>query len=288
MNQQNKILVGASSGIKFTESPRWRGDKMWFLDIHDNSIKTADMSGSVSTQVKLPFIPNSFGFMADGAILVGDAFKRTIHRSVRGDIQPFADISALTKFCLSDGITDSKGGMYVGDIGYNFLDPAQKPVNSCVIVRVSPEGQSAVVAKDLAFPNGMVITPDNKTLIVAETLNNCLTAFDIIPDGSLSGRRVWAQLPKDVGPDGICLDSAGGIWCANPEGKDSVVRIVEGGTITDRIQLPTHAYAVMLGGPERKFLFICTSDTHDPEKIRANCTAALRTIRVEEAGAGIP
>ena len=152
-------------------------------------------------------------------------------------LQPVADISNLTTFCLSDGIVDAQGRLYVGDIGYNFIDPAAKPVDTCVIVLVGPDGRASVVADKLFFPNGMVITPDGRTLIVGETLGHRLTAFDIQEDGSLANRRVWAQLPATVSPDGICLDAEGGVWCANPEGEDSVVRVREGGEITDRIRV---------------------------------------------------
>ncbi|NDF13495.1 MAG: hypothetical protein EB060_11875 [Proteobacteria bacterium] len=134
----------------------------------------------------------------------------------------------------------------------------------------------------------MVVTPDGRTLIVAETLGRRLTAFDIRDDGSLGNRRQWAKLPSTVGPDGICLDSAGGIWCANPEGHDSVVRVQEGGEITDRINLDTNAYAVMLGGPERRHLFISTSDSHDPAMIKKSPSAAVRVVEVEIPGAGVP
>ena len=121
-----------------------------------------------------------------------------------------------------------------------------------MIVLVGPDGKASVVANNLSFPNGMIITPDPRVHVVGETLGHRLTAFDIQEDGSLRNRRVWAQLPSSVGPDGICLDAEGAVWCANPEGKDSVVRVREGGEITDRIKVDTNAYAVMLGGPDRK------------------------------------
>ena len=149
-------------------------------------------------------------------------------------------------------------------------------------------GTASVVADKLYFPNGMVITPDGRMLIVGETLGHRLTAFDIKEDGSLSNRRVWAQLPSSVSPDGICLDTEGGVWCANPEGEDSVVRVREGGVITDRIRVATHAYAVMLGGPERRHLFISTSGSHDPAEIHRNPSASFYVVEVDVPGAGLP
>jgi sugar lactone lactonase YvrE len=280
-----QTLVDNTKGLKFTESPRWHNGRLWFLDIHDKRIKTVDLTGSVATMLELPFIPNGFGLTPEGAVLVGDAFERRIYRSDRSSLQQVADLSALTTFCLSDGIVDDKGRLYVGDIGYNFVDPTAKPVETCVIALVGSEGRASVVADRLFFPNGMVITPDGQTLIVGETLGHRLTAFDIQEDGSLSNRRVWAQLPASVGPDGICLDAEGGVWCANPEGEDSVVRVREGGEITDRIRVDTHAYAVMLGGPR---LFISTSASHDPAEIQRNPSASFQIVEVAVPGAGVP
>lgn len=283
-----QTLADSTAGLKFTESPRWRDGKLWFLDIHDKRIKTVDLAGSVATVLELPFLPNGFGITPEGAVVVGDAFQRRIYRVAGAGLEEVADISGLTQFCLSDGIVDAKGRLYVGDIGYNFVDPTAKPSDSCVIVLVGPDGQASVVADNLFFPNGMVITPDGKTLIVGETLGHRLTAFDIREDGAFDNRRVWAQLPSSVGPDGICLDAEGAVWCANPEGEDSVVRVREGGEITDRIQVDTHAYAVMLGGPPCRHLFICASGSHDPAEIQRNPSASFQVVEVEVPGAGIP
>jgi len=288
MTSRTKTLVDSTMGLKFTESPRWHSGKLWFIDIHDRRIKTVDLTGSVATVLELPFIPNAFGLSPEGTMVVGDAFQRRIYRNVGAALHQVADISTMTNFCLSDGIVDAKGRLYVGDIGYNFIDPAASPVETCVIVLVAPDGRASVVADRLFFPNGMVITPDGRTLIVGETIGHRLTAFDIQEDGSLSNRRVWAQLPPSVSPDGICLDAEGAIWCANPEGKESVVRVREGGEITDRIEVDTHAYAVMLGGPERKHLFICASGSHDPAEIQRNPSANFQVAEVGVPGAGTP
>ena len=283
-----KTLADSSTGLKFTESPRWQDGKLWFLDIHDKRIKTVDLTGTVATEQELPFIPNGFGLTPDGGFMVGDAFQRRIYHGKGASLQQVADISALTSFCLSDGIVDTKGRLYVGDIGYNFADPGAKPVDTCVIVIINPDGTASVVADKLSFPNGMVITPDGQTLIVGETLGHRLTAYDIHEDGSLGNRREWARLPPSVGPDGICLDADGAVWCANPEGKDSVVRVREGGEITDRIRVETHAYAVMLGGPERKHLFISTAASHDPAEIQRNPSASFQIAAVDVPGVGKP
>jgi sugar lactone lactonase YvrE len=282
------ILIDKTGGLKFTESPRWHDGKLWFLDIHDKRIKTADLEGRVETALELPFIPNAFGFRRDGSIIVGDAMQRKIYRWDGKTLQPLTDIADIMVFCLSDGIVDAQDRLYVGDIGYNFFDPANRPVDTCVIACVDPDGRAWVVAKDLSFPNGMVITPDGKTLIVAETMGHRLTAFDIGADGSLANRRIYAQLPEDVSPDGIALDAEGAVWLANPEGKFGALRVREGGEIVERVELDTECYAVMLGGPKRRQLFICGSDSHDPGEIARTPSATLRVVEVTVPGAGTP
>jgi sugar lactone lactonase YvrE len=283
-----KILIDNAVGLRFTESPRWRDGRLWFLDIHDKRIKTADLAGRVETAVELPFIPNAIGFRRDGSLLVGDAMQRQIHRWDGKALRPLADVSGITTFCLSDGIVDARDRMYVGDIGYNFFDPTLKPVDTCVIACIEPDGRASIVAEGLHFPNGMAITPDGKTLIVAETMGHRLTACDIQADGSLANRRIYAQLPDDVHPDGIALDAEGAVWLANPEGQFGVLRVREGGEIVERVELDTEAYAVMLGGPQRRHLFICGSDSHDPAEIARSPSATLRLVEVEVPGAGVP
>jgi len=284
----SKILIDNTRGLKFTESPRWRDGKLWFLDIHDKRIKTADLEGRVATAVELGFIPNAFGFRRDGSLLVGDAMQRKIYRWDGKALKPLADLADVAAFCLSDGIVDARDRLYVGDIGYNFFDTKLKPVDTCVIACVDRDGRIRVVAKDLSFPNGIVVTPDGKTLIVAETMGHRLTAFDVQADGSLANRRVYAQLPDDVSPDGIALDAEGAVWLANPEGKFGVLRVREGGEIVERVELDTEGYAVMLGGPKRRHLFICGSDSHDPAEIARAPSATLRVVEVAVPGAGTP
>jgi sugar lactone lactonase YvrE len=286
--QRSTLLVDSVHGLKFTESPRWRDGKWWFLDIHGQAIKSVDLQGHLETVLDLPFKPNGFGFRRDGSVMVGDALGRKIHRWDGRTLAQVADLGAMTVFCLSDGIVDSQDRMYVGDIGYNFFDPANQPVHTCVIACIEGDGSARVVADGLSFPNGMVITPDGKTLIVAETMGHRLTAFDILADGALANRRVYAELADDVSPDGITLDAEGGVWVANPEGRHAVLRVLEGGEVTDAIELQTDGYAVMLGGPQRRHLLICASDTHDPVKIAQSPSVNLRMVEVAVAGAGTP
>jgi sugar lactone lactonase YvrE len=283
-----RTLIGNTRGLKFTESPRWHDGKLWFLDIHDRRVKAADLKGNLETVLETPFIPNAFGIRSDGSLLVGDALQRQIYRWDGKSLERFADLAGITTFCLSDGIVDGRDRMYVGDIGYNFFDRTLAPVDTCVIACVEPDGRARIVADGLHFPNGMVVTPDGATLIVAECMGHRLTAFTIQADGSLTDRRVFAQFAADVHPDGIALDAEGAVWVANPEGEKAVLRVCDGGRIADSIELESDAYAVMLGGPERRHLFISTSDSHDPAQIAAQPSATLRVIEVAVAGAGRP
>jgi sugar lactone lactonase YvrE len=280
------VLVDDTHGLKFTESPRWRDGRLWFLDIHDQRIKTVDLQGRLETVLELPFKPNGFGIRRDGSLVFGDAFQRRIYRWDGVGLHLVADLGELTRFCLSDGLVDAHDRMYVGDIGFNFLDPALEPVDTCVIARVDPDGSARVVADGLRFPNGMAITPDGRTLIVAETMAGRLSAYTIADDGSLGDRRVYATLPEDARPDGIALDAEGAVWVACPEGPFGVMRVREGGEIVERVELDTHAYAVMLGGPERRHLFISASASHDPTEIARAPSATVRMVEVAVPGTG--
>ena len=287
-----KTIVDNTRGIVFTENPRWHGDKLWFVDIFQNRIKTVDLEGNLEITAELPFAPNGWGFKQDGSILISDALDRKIYHLQGGRLELAADISQLTVFGLSDGFVDAYDRLYIGDMGYNLFDPAAKPVDTCVIVCVQPDGRAAIVADGLAYPNGMVATPDGKTLIVAESYGWRLTAFDISPDGSLSNQRVWARLPEDVHPDGIALDAEGAVWLANPEnsdGRPTVLRVREGGEIVETVALDdSFAYAVMLGGPQRRHLFINASGHLDPEDLARNPSATLRVVEVTVPGTGTP
>ena len=275
-----RTLVGLHNGLRFTESPRWHAGKLWFIDIHGKAIKTVTPEGVLSTVLELPFLPNGLGFGTQGELVFSNALARTIYRWDGQALAQIADIARHTVFCLSDGVADAQGRLYIGDIGYNFFDPANQPVATCVLVKVESDGSSRVVADGLSFPNGMVITPDGKTLIVAETMGQRLTAFDVAKDGTLSGRRVWAALPADSHPDGICLDADGAIWVANPEGQDKVLRVLEGGEITHRLQVANDAYAVAMGGSKGSQLYVCTSASHNPAEIAQNPTARIEVLDI--------
>ena len=199
-------------------------------------------------------------------------------------LSEFSDLSHLASYHCNDMVTDALGRSYVGNFGFDLHSGSES--RNAELVLVEPDGNARVAADDLAFPNGTVITPDGKTLIVGESMRARLSAFDIADDGGLSNRRVWAQLDGAI-PDGICLDEAGGIWVASPVSNEAL-RVLEGGEVTDRITVENQAYACMLGGAERKTLYIMTSGNSQPDECQAEKSAAVEFIDVAIAGAGLP
>jgi sugar lactone lactonase YvrE len=196
-----------------------------------------------------------------------------------------ADLSALAPFHCNDMVVDVKGRAYVGNFGFDPSTGAEaKPT---VLILVTPEGKASVVAEDLLFPNGSVITADGRTLIVAESFGARLTAFAVARDGSLSDRRVWARF-EAAGPDGICLDAEGAVWVASPTSHE-VLRVKEGGEVTHRIPTENQAVACMLGGLDRRTLFILSCQIIlDQQKSRALRSGRIETVRVDIAGVGLP
>jgi sugar lactone lactonase YvrE len=218
-------------------------------------------------------------------MLVVSMRDRKLMRWQRGELTQAADLSAIATWHCNDMVVDSRGRAYVGNFGAD-IDNGGRPTPAALAL-VTPDGQARAVADQLLFPNGCVITPDGKTLIVAETFGLRLTAFDIAEDGSLSNRRLWAQL--QAVPDGICLDAEGCVWLANPMPPGSFLRVAEGGKVMERIESGDRvAFACMLGGPERKTLFLLEAATLDPSKRTVRGNGRIRTVEVEVPGAGWP
>ncbi len=188
-----------------------------------------------------------------------------------------ANMEDLATYHCNDMVVDNQGRAYIGNFGFDWMNKA--PFIPAEVILVTIDGKTRVVAKDMSFPNGAVITLDGQTLIISETFAARLTTFDITEDGSLINRRIWAQL-RSAAPDGISLDEEGGVWVAAP-GIGKVIRVLEGGKITHKVKVSTQAYACMLGGPERRTLFITTS-THD------RLTGRIEKIEVDVPGAGLP
>jgi sugar lactone lactonase YvrE len=271
-------------GLAFGESPRWHDGRLWFSDMHAHQVMAVDLSGRTETIARVPGQPSGLGWLPDGRLLVVSMIDRRLLRLDPGGLVEVTDLHALASGLCNDMVVDSQGRAYIGHSGFDLY--ASQPSALADIILVMPDGDARVVAKQIAFPNGTVITPDGRTLIVAESFGSCLTAFDIQSNGSLMGRRLWASTAP-AGPDGICLDAEGAIWIASPRTRE-VLRIREGGQIDKRISLSKSAFACMLGGPDRRTLFILTADSFLPDEARVRLSGRVEFVEVDVPGAGLP
>lgn len=268
----------------FPEGPRWHDGKLWFSDMHAHQVRTVDLDGRAQDIVEVPTWPSGLGWLPDGRLLIVSMTDRKVLRFENGQLKTHADISHLASFHCNDMVVDGKGRAYIGNFGYDLLSNApQKPAE---LVLVNPDGSARVIAEGLDFPNGTVITADGKKLIVGESMGHRLTSYTIQPDGSLTDRRIFAELGEGV-PDGIALDVENAVWVASPLNKE-LMRVEEGGAVTDRIRCDSMPIACALGGPARKTLFVLFSDSIHPEECREKRSARIDTMDVAVAGAGWP
>ena len=227
-------------------------------------------------------------------LIVGMTKRQVLRRTADGKVSVHADLSNIATFHCNDMVVDAEGRAFVGNFGFNLDEEvATRPVEDVIanhktakLACVSPSGKVRVAAEAMHFPNGSVITPDGKTLIVGETVGFCLTAFDIARDGSLSNRRVWAPTLPRI-PDGICLDTEGAVWFANPMAAECV-RIAEGGAVLDVVETGQLCFACMLGGEDGKTLFMLTADSADAHTAAAQPTGRIVTCTVHAGRAGRP
>lgn len=281
MTLQPKTLL---DGLCFPEGPRWHGDRLWFSDMNDQRVMTVDMSGHSETIVRVDANPSGLGWLPDGRLLIVSMRDRRLLRLDPDGLHEVADLSQLASFHCNDMVVDAQGRAYVGNFGFDLENRATPAPAELILVE--PDGAARVVARDLSFPNGAVITPDGSVLIVGETFGARLTAFDIAADGALGNRREWAALEGAV-PDGICLDAAGQIWVASPTSGE-VLRVREGGAVTSRVEVESQAFACMLGGPLGNTLFICTADSSDPAATARDRRGRIEIVEVDAAHAGLP
>jgi sugar lactone lactonase YvrE len=283
-------------GLYFGEAPRWHDGRLYFSDFFDHAVKAVDLGGEVETIVEVPNSPSGLGWLPDGRMLVVSMRDRKVMRLDPDGLVEHADLSGIATFDCNDMVVDAAGRAYVGNFGFDlhaFIREqgvesalAEPGPPKATLARVDPDGTVHAAAPDMKFPNGSVITPDGSTLIVAETLGLRLTAFDIAEDGSLSNRRIWADLGARP-PDGICLDAEGHVWVANPLAPECFL-VAEEGHVVDVIETDQPCFACMLGGPDRRHLFMLTCPTSDPAIASGQREGHVIVAEVGVPGAGLP
>lgn len=307
-----KELKKLTGGLYFGEGPRWHENKLWFSDFYSHKVMTLDENNSLETVCEVPNQPSGLGWLPNGDLLIVSMLDRKILRFSEGSISVHADLSEYVAHKCNDMVVGRDGTAYVGNFG---MGDAGESLNSTHLMIVKSDGTVLKGPDNLLFPNGTVITEDGKNLIIGETLGAKLTSFDIEDNGELTNRKLWARTSplfslliikflSSMGfdlskvdfskysknlhvPDGICLDEKNGIWIASPTTK-AVVRIEKGGNITDTINTPKGAFACMLGGKERKTLYVIISNSSDPEEAQASPEGEIHSIEVEIPGVGKP
>jgi sugar lactone lactonase YvrE len=282
-------------GLRFGEGPRWHDGRLWFSDFYDHAIKSLDAEGVVRTELTLEDDqPSGLGWLPDGRLLVVAMHRRQVLRLDPDGLVLHGDLSGIAAFHANDMVVDGQGRAYVGNFGFD-LDAAFKARGVAAVLadhptaklaRVDANGTVTEAASELHFPNGSVITPDGGTFIIAETLGLRLSAFDRGPDGSLSNRRVWAALGMRA-PDGICLDANGHVWIANAIAPECVL-VAPGGGIVASVPTSQPCFACMLGGPDRRTLFMMTAPSSSPDVVKIAPRGAIETVEVDTPGAGWP
>jgi len=266
------------TGLAMGESPRWHENRLWFSDWGAQEIVAADLGGNREVAVRTPFgLPFCIDWLRDGRLLIVSGRESVLlRRDPDGSLVKHANLRSIADGIWNEIVVDGRSNAYInGGPG--------------IIALATHDGSTRFVADGIAFPNGMAITPDNATLIIAESHGKKLTAFDIAADGSLSNRRIWADLAGGV-PDGICLDAGNAVWYADVPNK-RCVRVREGGEVIETVDLDRGCFACMLGGKDRKTLFIIAAEWHGMEKIpevaRAR-TGQVLTVDASAPGVGWP
>ena len=261
----------------FGEGPRWFEGLLWFSDMLGEAVHTSTMSGSLTTLPLPGHSPSGLGFRPDGSLLIASTEDRQLLRYDGEIVVTIADLTELAPANLGDMVIEDTGRAYIGS----------QALSGGVIIRVDPDDSATIVAEDLDFPNGMVITPDRKTLIVAESIGRRLSAFTIDGEGALHDRRIFAD-GLDGPPDGIALDAEGAVW-ASMTLAHQFERITAGGAVTDRIDMGERfAIACTLGGPDRRTLFLLSSTDAYPQRLVGTRLSRLDAVTVATPGAGLP
>jgi len=289
-------------GGAFFEGPRWRDGRWWVSDFYRGIVSTVTPDGVEETVLEVPEQPSGLGWMPDGSLLIVSRkdFK-VLHRSPDGEVIEHADLSGMAKGHLNDMVVDARGRAYVGNFGFDLMSGADPSPTD--LVRIDPDGTVTVVASDLWFPNGTVITPDGGTLIVGETVAARYTRFSVAEDGSLGDRTVWGQMEPEpsfdtfdqtlaelkFAPDGCTLDAEGCIWSADAVGGRAA-RLAPGGEIVDVVHGPEGlgVFACMLGGEDGRTLLLCAAPDFLEHRRMDKREAVLVTTTVDVPHAGLP
>jgi sugar lactone lactonase YvrE len=250
------------TGITFGEQPRWHEDRLWFSDWGRQEVIAVDLEGTSENILRVPSWPCCVDWLPDGRLLVVSGREGLLlRREPDGSLVTHGDLSkAAEPPAGNELVVDGRGNAYVNGGGFDLM--AGEPYAPGIVALVARDGAARMVADGIAFPNGMLVTPDNKTLIVAESYAKQLSAFDIADDGSLSNRRVWAHLGDGV-PDGICLDAEGAVWYGDVPNR-RCARVREGGQVLQMIELDRGCFACALGGPDRRTLFMMATEWQGP------------------------
>jgi sugar lactone lactonase YvrE len=277
-------------GLAIPESPRWHEGRLWFSNWGTREIVAVDLDGNSEVVGEGPDgLGWATNWLPDGRMLVTG--QELVRVGADGSRVRHAALDPISPHGWSEMTVDGRGNVYVNSINFDFAEfneVLESGKATGKIALVTPDCEAREVASELAFPNGMVITPDNRTLVAAESFAARLTAFDIGDDGSLSNRRSWAE---GLGPDGISLDADGCIWASSASMANNCARIREGGDVLDRIDLDRPCFATMLGGPDRRTLFMLTAEwrgTGDVEKVIRARTGRVLVADAPAPGVGWP
>ncbi|TYB48012.1 SMP-30/gluconolactonase/LRE family protein [Actinomadura chibensis] len=274
------------TGHGLVESPRWHGDRLYFSDWTAGEVVAVGLDGESEVVARVPSLPLCTAWRPDGRLLVvSSADGRLLRREPDGSLAVHAE---LGRPGWNDIALDGKGNAYVNRIGFDPMSGEIAEPGSVVLVAAS-DGSVREVADDIAFPNGMAVTPDDSTLIVADSYRHHLLAFDIDGAGGLANRRVWADLGEGAAPDGICLDAEGAVWYADVPNR-RCVRVAEGGAVLDAVDLDRGGFACALGGPDGRTLFVVAAEWRgmtEPEPV-APGSGQVQAVEVDVPGVGRP
>jgi sugar lactone lactonase YvrE len=271
-------------GVAFPESPRWHDGRLWFSDWMAQEVIAVSSEGESEVIAHVDAFPFSIDWLPDGPMLI-TAGSLILRLEPDGSLATHADLGELTEFGWNEIVVDGQGNAFVNGAGFDLMGGGEFAPGGVAVLR--PDGSAERLAEDIAFPNGMAITPDESTLIVADSYGKELVAFDLAEDGGLSNRRTWADLGDGV-PDGICMDAEGAVWYADVPNR-RCVRVAEGGDVLDQVDVDRGCFACMLGGDDRATLFIAAQEWNGAEAIGTGPrTGQVLTVEAPAPRAGRP